>query len=95
MEKRYTKVGTIIGLAVGSIIGLVVSQSVFLLSASSQVFAIGVLIAFSLIFAAFGSFMGVLFDIDAQERGVNKTVIAQTQQVKQQRVKTQPLPIIR
>ncbi len=92
MNKKYTKIGAIIGMGVGSIIGLVVSQSVFLFFASSQVFAIGMLLVFSLALAAIGSFMGALFDIDARERGVSHALHAKRRRIK---TKTQPFPTLR
>jgi len=95
LQTTNTKLGALIGGGAGLLVGLTVSGTMLFLFGNSPVFAVGILTFFVGVFAAFGSFMGVLLDIDNRERNVNQLKVMQPGGVKPKRGKPQPLTLSR
>ncbi|MCG3212398.1 MAG: hypothetical protein FOGNACKC_06067 [Anaerolineae bacterium] len=91
-SETYRTQGFVLGVTTGAIIGAVAGGSMLLLMAYGLPLALSVFFGFSLIFAAFGSFMGWLFDVDTRQRQISRPpLLPNTAQSTQQRTKTQPL----
>lgn len=82
LSRKNTKIGLLLGVMIGLLIGLTIDVTVFTVSGGSLAFAIGVVTVFTLAFAAGGTFMGLLFDVDDYERN-RETVI---------KVHSEPMP---
>ena len=67
LSKKNTKTGLLLGVITGLLIGLTTSVTVLTISGGSLSFVTGVVLVFTLAFAAGGTFMGLLFDVDARE----------------------------
>ncbi len=90
----YRMQGLVLGATTGAIIGAVAGGSMLLVMATSLLLALSVFIGFAVIFAAFGSFMGWLFDVDTRQRQISRPpLLPNTAQPNRQRTKTQPLSL--
>jgi hypothetical protein len=95
--KSKMSVGLSAGMIVGGLVGLVAGGTVYLIFGDSLMFSAGVVAAFTIIFAGYGSFMGLLFDVDAREREAGRAISipASSEQVGRERIKTTPLALPR
>ena len=91
LSKKNTKIGLLIGAITGLFIGLTVGVTVFTISGGSLSFATGIVATFASVFAAGGTFMGVLFDLDAHERNIGKAIESQPKPVIHKQLQLQPI----
>lgn len=88
-DNIYKDYGIMFGLLFGLVVGGAVAFSLLSVLFSPAIVAMGALIVFTLIFTSFGAFMGILFDVDARERGAMSR-----QAPRRQAAKTRPLPVL-
>lgn len=88
-DNIYKDYGIMFGMLFGLIVGGAVAYSLLSVLFSPAIVAMGALIVFTLIFTSFGAFMGILFDVDARERGATPRELP-----RKQSAKTQPLPLL-
>ena len=96
MNKSDKELGVTIGMTIGAIVGTVAGGLLYLLFGSTIIVALTVVLTFTLIFGAYGGFMGFLIELDARERNINKLMAksAKARQERQNNAKTQPLSIV-
>lgn len=93
-ETRSKKeTGGLLGAATGLLVGSVAGGSLLLLFGSSIAIAAAVVATFTVIFAAYGTFMGTLLDVDERERGIRPTKAIRSKPRRHNRAKTQPLAL--
>lgn len=91
LSKKNTKIGLTVGAITGLLIGLTIGTTVFTISGGSPSFAIGLVVTFTGAFAAGGTFMGILFDLDARERNAGETIAPRSKPVARKQLKLQPI----
>lgn len=85
--------GGLLGAATGLLVGAVAGGVVLALFGSGFAVAAGVVVTFTVIFAAYGTFMGTLLDVDERERGIRPRRRARSKARRDNRSKTQPLAL--
>ncbi|RMF02940.1 MAG: hypothetical protein D6768_07080 [Chloroflexi bacterium] len=85
--------GGLLGAATGLLVGVVAGGSLLVLFGSGIAIAAAVLATFTVIFAAYGTFMGTLLDVDERERGIRPTKTIRSKPRQRTRAKTQPLAL--
>ncbi len=90
-DNIYKDYGIMFGMLAGLVVGGTVAFTLLSVFFSPAIIAMGALIVFTLVFTSFGAFMGILFDVDAHERGAGSP---QTVTRRKRPAKTQPLPLL-
>lgn len=96
MIKSDKELGVIIGLTIGGVVGTLAGGLLVFLFASTAMVGLSVALAFTLIFAAYGGFMGILIDADTRERHADypHAVPYTAPRHKLDQSKTQPLAVV-